>query len=35
MENEVGWHGKACNDEEYKVAVRELEDEIARLEAEV
>ncbi len=35
MENQVGWHGKACNDEEFKVAVKELEDEIARLEAEV
>ena len=35
MENEVGWHGKACNDEEFKVAVKELEDEIARLEAEL
>ena len=35
MENQVGWHGKACNDEELKVAVKELEDEIARLEAEV
>ncbi len=35
MENEVGWHGKACNDEEYKLATKELEDEIARLEAEV
>lgn len=34
MENEVGWHGKACNDEEFKLAVKELEDEIARLEAE-
>ncbi len=35
MENQVGWHGKACNDEEYKLAVKELEDEIARLEAEI
>ena len=35
MENQVGWHGKACNDEEFKIAVKELEDEIARLEAEV
>lgn len=35
MENQVGWHGKACNDEEFKFATKELEDEIARLEAEV
>lgn len=35
MENQVGWHGKACNDEEFKVATAELEAEIARLEAEV
>ena len=35
MENEVGWHGKACNDEEFKVAVAELEAQIARLEAEL
>ena len=25
MENQVGWHGKATNDEEYKVAMEELE----------
>ena len=25
MENKVGWHGKAPNDEEYKVAMEELE----------
>ena len=25
MENQVGWHGKAPNDEEYKVAMEELE----------
>ncbi|MCR5653089.1 MAG: transketolase [Ruminococcus sp.] len=35
MENQVGWHGKACNDEEFKVAAAELEAQIARLEAEV
>lgn len=35
MENQVGWHGKACNDEEFKVATAELEAEIARLEAEL
>lgn len=26
MENQVGWHGKAPNDEEYAIAVKELED---------
>ena len=35
MENQVGWHGKACNDEEFAVATKELEDEIKRLEAEL
>lgn len=35
MENQVGWHGKACNDQEYEIAVKEIEDTIARLEAEV
>lgn len=24
MENKAGWHGKACNDEEYKAAMKEL-----------
>ena len=24
MENQVGWHGKAPNDEEYKIAMDEL-----------
>lgn len=24
MENEVGWHGKAPNEEEYKLAIKEL-----------
>ena len=27
MENQVGWHGKAPNDEEYAVAMEELEKE--------
>ncbi len=35
MENQVGWHGKACNDKEFAVATKELEDEIKRLEAEL
>lgn len=33
MENEVGWHGKACNPEEYKIAMAELERQLAELEA--
>ena len=33
MENEVGWHGKACNPEEFKVAMAELEAQLAELEA--
>ena len=26
MENQVGWHGKAPNDEEYRIAMKELEE---------
>ena len=33
MENQVGWHGKAPNDEEYKIAMDELEKAMAELEA--
>ena len=32
MENQVGWHGKATNDEEYKIAMAELEAQLAELE---
>ena len=32
MENQVGWHGKAPNDEEYAVAIKELSDHLAALE---
>ncbi len=28
MENEVGWHGKAPNDEQYEIAMRELSEEV-------
>ena len=35
MENQVGWHGKACNDEEFKTATAELQAQIERLEAEL
>ena len=33
MENQVGWHGKAPNDEQCEVALKELNAELARLEA--
>ncbi len=32
MENEVGWHGKACNAEEYEIALKELDAQIKELE---
>lgn len=32
MENEVSWHGKAPNDEEYKIAMQELNSALAKLE---
>jgi transketolase len=34
MENQVGWHGKAPNEEQYKAARKELEETLAKLEAE-
>ncbi len=34
MENQVGWHGKAPNDEQAELALKELNAELARLEAE-
>ena len=33
LENEVGWHGKAPNAEEYKIAIDELEAQLKELEA--
>ena len=33
MENSAGWHGTAPNDEEYKIAIAELDEKIAELEA--
>ena len=33
MENQAGWHGKAPNDEEYKIAMDELTAAMAELEA--
>jgi len=35
MENQVGWHGKACNADELAVATKELETRIAEMEAEL
>ena len=32
MENQVGWHGKATNADEFKVAMAELEAQLAELE---
>jgi transketolase len=34
MEGDYGWHGKAPNDEEYEIAVKELKKAMAELEAE-
>ena len=34
MEDQVGWHGKATNDEQYGVAMAELKARLAELEAE-
>ena len=34
MENQAGWHGKAPNDEEYKIAMDELNAQMAELEAQ-
>ena len=34
MENQVGWHGKAPNDEQYKTAMDELNKKLSELEAE-
>ena len=31
MEDKAGWHGKAPNEEEYKIAMEELEKEAAAL----
>ena len=33
MEDQVGWHGKAPNDEQAETALKELREELARLEA--
>ena len=34
MENQVGWHGKAPNDEQYQAAMEELAEQMRKLEAE-
>ena len=33
MEDQAGWHGKAPNDEEYEIAMKELDAQLAELEA--
>ena len=33
MENQVGWHGKAPNEEEYNIAMKELSKKLSGLEA--
>lgn len=33
MENQVGWHGKAPNEEEYNIAMKELNEKLSGLEA--
>ncbi len=33
MENAVDWHGKAPNQQEYEIAVKELDKKLAELEA--
>ena len=35
MENQAGWHGKAPSDEEYEQAMKELDEQLAKYEAEV
>jgi transketolase len=35
MENEVGWHGKGPNQEEYDLAMKELREQLAKLEEAV
>lgn len=33
MENAVDWHGKAPNQQEYEIAIKELGEKLAELEA--
>lgn len=35
MENQVGWHGKAPNDEEYEMAVKELKQEAEKIQEKI
>ena len=35
MENQAGWHGSAPNEEQYKIAISELDAKIKELEARV
>ena len=32
MENQVGWHGKAPNEEQYEIAINELNEEAKKYE---
>jgi transketolase len=34
MENKAEWHGTAPNDEQYALALKELDDALAKLEVE-
>ena len=35
MENQVDWHGKAPNDEEYEMAVKELKQEAEKIQEKI
>ena len=35
MENQIDWHGKAPNDEEYKIAMQELKQEAAKIQEKI
>ena len=35
MENQVDWHGKAPNDEEYEIAVKELKQEAEKIQEKI
>ena len=35
MENQVDWHGKAPNDEEYEMAAKELKQEAEKIQEKI
>ena len=35
MENQIDWHGKAPNDEEYKIAMQELKQEAEKIQEKI